>query len=208
MGGLAGGGGGGGGMMQIEVTPEDEEAISRLMALGFPRGAAIQAFPLTMQCIMQRAVSASNAPPFRHFLACDILHYTPLTHCRPSWRATRTRTSLPTSSSTKGTTSSRACAPAAQAVGWSGVGRRGGGGGGRQAGGGGLGEGVLAARCRMMRLSPLQHCASTYFESACRSRVRVCEGQLHSTCPYRVCPGMFARVTWLSRAGTFLLVPA
>ena len=76
MGGLAGGGGGGGGMMQIEVTPEDEEAISRLMALGFPRGAAIQAFPLTMQCIMQRAVSASNAPPFRHFLACDILHYT------------------------------------------------------------------------------------------------------------------------------------
>lgn len=44
MGGLAGGGGGGGGMMQIEVTPEDEEAISRLMSLGFPRGAAIQAF--------------------------------------------------------------------------------------------------------------------------------------------------------------------
>merc|ERR1740139_1833323 len=41
MGGLAGGGGG---MMQIEVTPEDGEAISRLMALGFPRGAAIQAF--------------------------------------------------------------------------------------------------------------------------------------------------------------------
>ena len=29
-------------MMQIEVTPEDEEAIGRLMALGFPRGAAIQ----------------------------------------------------------------------------------------------------------------------------------------------------------------------
>ena len=49
-------------------------------------------------------------------------------------------------------------------------------GGGRQAGGGGLGEGVLAARCRVMRLSPLHHCASTYFESACRSRVRECEG--------------------------------
>ena len=35
-------GGGGGGMMQIELTVEDEEAINRLMALGFPRGAAIQ----------------------------------------------------------------------------------------------------------------------------------------------------------------------
>ena len=43
MGGLAAGGGGG--MMQIEVTPEDEEAIGRLMALGFPRGAAIQVSP-------------------------------------------------------------------------------------------------------------------------------------------------------------------
>ena len=58
MGGLAGGGGGGGGMMQIEVTPEDEEAISRLMALGFPRGAAIQACLRTVQCTMQRAVYA------------------------------------------------------------------------------------------------------------------------------------------------------
>ena len=44
MGGLAAGGGGG--MMQIEVTPEDEEAIGRLMALGFPRGAAIQVITL------------------------------------------------------------------------------------------------------------------------------------------------------------------
>ena len=29
-------------MMQIELTAEDEEAINRLMTLGFPRGAAIQ----------------------------------------------------------------------------------------------------------------------------------------------------------------------
>mgnify|MGYP002839711365 CR=1 FL=1 len=66
MGGLAGGGGGGGGMMQIEVTPEDEEAISRLMDQGlmraggmrYPRDVAIQALLFTMQCIMQRALSA------------------------------------------------------------------------------------------------------------------------------------------------------
>ena len=73
MGGLAGGGGGGGGMMQIEVTPEDEEAISRLMSLGFPRGAAIQARLVTMQCIMQRLQwvhGVSHALPCRPLLAC------------------------------------------------------------------------------------------------------------------------------------------
>ena len=83
MGGLAGGGGGGGGMMQIEVTPEDEEAISRLMSLGFPRGAAIQARLVTMQCIMQRcsgcteSVMRCHAGPFSR----APLHYT--LHCSP-----------------------------------------------------------------------------------------------------------------------------
>ena len=83
MGGLAGGGGGGGGMMQIEVTPEDEEAISRLMSLGFPRGAAIQARLVTMQCIMQRCSGCTES-----VLRCHAgsfsrapLHYT--LHCSP-----------------------------------------------------------------------------------------------------------------------------
>ena len=31
-------------MVQIELTPEENEAVNRLMALGFPRGAALQAF--------------------------------------------------------------------------------------------------------------------------------------------------------------------
>ena len=53
--------------MQIDVlTPEDEEAISRLMDQGlmraggmrYPRDVAIQALLFTMQCIMQRALSA------------------------------------------------------------------------------------------------------------------------------------------------------
>jgi len=48
MGGLGGmGGGGGGGMMgavQAQLNDEDEEAIQRLMALGFQRAIVIQAF--------------------------------------------------------------------------------------------------------------------------------------------------------------------
>lgn len=37
-------GGMGMGQPQIELSPDDEEAIGRLMALGFPRGIVIQAF--------------------------------------------------------------------------------------------------------------------------------------------------------------------
>jgi len=47
MGGLGGGMGGGGGMMgavQAQLTDDDEEAIQRLMALGFQRAIVIQAF--------------------------------------------------------------------------------------------------------------------------------------------------------------------
>ena len=45
-GGGMGGGGGGGGVNPVlaQLTPEDEEAITRLMALGFPRPVVIQAF--------------------------------------------------------------------------------------------------------------------------------------------------------------------
>jgi len=39
-----GGGGGGMGAVQAQLNEEDEEAIGRLMALGFPRGVVIQAF--------------------------------------------------------------------------------------------------------------------------------------------------------------------
>ena len=188
MDGLAGSGGGGG-IMQSEVTPEDEEAISRLMALGFPRGAAIQALLVTMQCIIGTTRSACTEPcvaiqAFSRVRDC----MTPcITHCRPSWRATRTRTSRPTSSSTKGTTSSKACAPAAPAGGVGGWGWEDGGGGvgGRQAVG--VGGGGLAARCRMTRLAPLQHCASTY-ESACRSR--------ESECAAHTCVPRDVRARW------------
>ena len=31
-------------VVQVELSQEDDEAIQRLMALGFPRGVAIQAF--------------------------------------------------------------------------------------------------------------------------------------------------------------------
>ena len=49
LGGMMGGGGGGGGMgavnaVQAQLNEEDEEAITRLMGLGFPRGVVIQAF--------------------------------------------------------------------------------------------------------------------------------------------------------------------
>ena len=75
--GSGGGGGGGGGIMQSEVTPEDEEAISRLMAMGVSRGAAIQALLVTMQCASYRHNAqcvhrgASNAWPSRNSLACE-----------------------------------------------------------------------------------------------------------------------------------------
>ena len=43
---MAGGGGGGGGVNPVlaQLTEEDEQAIERLMALGFPRPIVIQAF--------------------------------------------------------------------------------------------------------------------------------------------------------------------
>ena len=75
MGGLAAGGGGG--MMQIEVTPEDEEAIGRLMALGFPRGAAIQVItPAPTQLSPTPALTRTLAATLTRtlsqaFMACD-----------------------------------------------------------------------------------------------------------------------------------------
>jgi hypothetical protein len=144
MGGLAGGGGGGGGMMQIEVTPEDEEAISRLMSLGFPRGAAIQARLVTMQCIMQRLQwvhGVSHALPCRPLLACaTALHPALLTAGLHGVRQGREpRGQLPLRPRERPRVKP---VPLRRGrVGWSGDGRMGWGVGGRQAGGGGVGGG-------------------------------------------------------------------
>ena len=58
--------------MQIELTVEDEEAINRLMALGFPRGAAIQVGSVC--AVPRHALSpcpTTRRPNSQAFLACD-----------------------------------------------------------------------------------------------------------------------------------------